>query len=188
MDADNQAQRIHGRHPGGGHSYKIKNKVLINIVERYLPWGLEAWREVAEIYQRESGEETLYQGDDVQDYWNKNPSNSMQRPTGQPGAVRNCTFCCIEIEHRIQDVANLAILGVDLAESSHSHNDGDSVLSKVIADGTGANCGPDGDGRGGPPVTDIHFNVYCGNQEGNEENKEVAAATDADVNAVVRRR
>ncbi len=76
-------------------------------------------------------------------------------------------------------------MGVDLVESRHSCNNGNSNLSNVIADGTGANGGSDGDGRGSPPVTDIHFNVYGSNQEGNEKNKKVVAATDADVNAVV---
>jgi hypothetical protein len=109
----------------------------------------------------------------------------MQRPTGQPGAIHDRIFCCIVIECPIQDVANTAILGMDLAESSHSCNNGNSILSDVIADGAGANSGPDGDSRGSSPVADIHFNFYGGNQEGNKMNKEVVAATSTDVNAVV---
>ncbi len=45
-------------------------------------------------------------------------------------------FRCIEIERRIQDKANAAILGADSAESVHSCNDGDSALSEVVADNT----------------------------------------------------
>ncbi len=100
----------------------------------------------------------------------------MQRPTGQPGAIRNRIFRCIAIEHRIQDSGNAAIFGVDLAESSHCYDDGDSALSNIIANDTGANGSPDGDGGGGPPVADIHFN-HGGNQEGSEKIKEVGSAT-----------
>ncbi len=35
--------------------------------------------------------------------------------------------CHVAIERRIPDEANVAILGVDLAESGHSQGDGDSV-------------------------------------------------------------
>ncbi len=52
-------------------------------------------------------------------------------------------------------------------------------------DGAGANGGPDVDGGGGPLVGNIHFDSYGANQEGNEENEEVAAATSVDVNTVV---
>ena len=38
--------------------------------------------------------------------------------------------------------------------------------------------------EGGPPVADVHFN-YGEYQGGNEENKEVAAAIDANANGVV---
>jgi hypothetical protein len=36
----------------GAHK-TTKNIILIDIVERLLPQGLEAWREVAVVYQRE---------------------------------------------------------------------------------------------------------------------------------------
>jgi hypothetical protein len=108
----------------------------------------------------------------------------MQRPTGQPGAIGICIFRCIDIECRIQDVANVAILGVDSAESSHSCNNSNRFLSNVVVDGAGDNGGPNCDGGGGPPVAGVHFNngEYQG---GDEENEEVATATDANANVGV---
>jgi hypothetical protein len=72
---------------------------------------------------------------------------------------------------------------VETVESSQSCDDGNNALSDVIADGAGANGAPDGDGGGIPPVTDIHFNH--GWDEGKKKNKEVTAATIADVNVAV---
>jgi hypothetical protein len=57
MDSKSQARGGRGGRSGGVPNYK--NDVLINIVEMHLPHGLEAWREVAEVYQRESCEVTL---------------------------------------------------------------------------------------------------------------------------------
>jgi hypothetical protein len=40
----------------------------------------------------------------------------MQKPTGKPDALTDGIFCCLAIEHRIQDKANAAILGANSAE------------------------------------------------------------------------
>ena len=61
---------------------------------------------------------------------------------------------------RIQDEANVAILGAEWAESGHSHDDGDSALLEVVADNTFDVVGNDGD----------------------EEDEEVAAVNAADEN------
>ena len=101
----------------------------------------------------------------------------MQKPTGKPGELRDCHFCCLAIENHIQDKANAAILGVDLVESHHSCNDGSSDLSEVdddasaVADGAGAGANgdsaADGGGTGGPPVANNIFNR--GNERGEED-------------------
>jgi hypothetical protein len=57
MDADSEAKGGHDRCIGGVPNYK--NDTLIDIVERMLPQGLEAWREVALAYQRETNEPTF---------------------------------------------------------------------------------------------------------------------------------
>ncbi len=95
---------------------------------------------------------TLCRGEDIWEIWKKKLCNRMQRTTGQPDVIRNHIFRCIAIELCIQDAVNTAILSVDLAESSHSCNDGNITLSDVIADDTGANGGPDGDGGGIPQL------------------------------------
>ncbi len=109
-----------------------KTTILIEIVERYLPQGLEAWNAVFLQYQRESNELHLRRGEDLRDNWNKKLCNRMQKPTGKPGANTDRIFRCIAIERRIQDEAAAAILGADLAESAHSRDDGDSALSDVV--------------------------------------------------------
>ena len=115
MDSKSQARGGRGGRVGGMPNYK--NVILIDIVERHLPQGLEAWRAVAAVYQRESSETTLCHGEDLCDNWNKKLCNHMQKPTGRPGALTDRIFCCLVIECRIQDEANTAILGVNSAES-----------------------------------------------------------------------
>ncbi len=114
-----------------------KNDVFIIIVKRLLPHGLEAWREVALAYQRETHELTLHRGEGLQDNWNKKLCNQMQKPTGKPGVLSDYIFHCIAIKCRIQDVANVPILGVDSKESNHSCNDGLSAFldNDMIAGG-----------------------------------------------------
>ena len=77
MDTDNQARggRPAGR-PSGAPNYQ--NDILINIVERLLPHGLEAWRQVALEYQSGSAEANLHRGEDLCDNWNKKLCNRMQ--------------------------------------------------------------------------------------------------------------
>ena len=129
MDTDSQARGGRAGRPVGAPNYK--NDILIEIVERYLPQGLEAWNMVALQYQRESNELNLRRGEDLRENWNKKLCNRMQKPTGKPGANTDRIFRCIAIERRIQDEAAAAILGADSAESAHSRDDGDSVLSDV---------------------------------------------------------
>ena len=112
MDTNSQTRGGHAGRPFGAPNYK--NDILIEIVERYLPQGLEAWREVALEYQREANESTLRRGEDLRDNWNKKLCNRMQKPTGKPGAKTDRIYRCIAIERRIQDAANVAILGIDL--------------------------------------------------------------------------
>ncbi len=69
----------------------------------------------------------------------------------------------MEIEHRIQDEANVAILGVDSAESGHSCDDGNSALLNVVVD-------------------DAFDDVW---DDGDEDDDEVAAVNTTDENVVV---
>jgi hypothetical protein len=77
----------------------------------------------------------------------------------------------------------MAILGVDLAKSSHSRNDGSSNYSDVIEEeDIGANDAADAI-KDGPPFASIEFNDGRGYKAG-EEDKEVVAANIA-VNVVI---
>ena len=69
----------------------------------------------------------------------------MQKPTGKPGVLSDRIYRCIAIECRIQDEADAAILGADLAESGHSRNDGDNALSEIVADDPFDDFGNNGD-------------------------------------------
>ncbi len=97
------------------------------------------------MYQRESMEATLCRAEDLRDNWNRTLCNRMQKPTGKLSAISNRILRCIEIERCIQEEANMAILGVDSAESGHSCNDGDSALSDVGVDDALDDVGNDGD-------------------------------------------
>jgi hypothetical protein len=122
MDNDSQGQAARGGRPPGARNYQYT--VLIDIVERLLPQGLEGWREVALEYQRESRETILRRGEDVRDTWVKKLCKNMKKPTGKPGDLLDRHFRCLAIERRIQDRANAAILGIRSAESSHKSDDG----------------------------------------------------------------
>ena len=118
MDNESQAQLARGGRPSGVRNYQ--NNVLIDIVERLLPQGLEGWREVALEYQRESNEPVLRRGEDVRDNWvkklcknMKKLCKNMKKPTGTPGDLRDRHFRCLRIERRIQDQANLNCNRVD---------------------------------------------------------------------------
>ena len=165
MDADSQARVGHGGRSGGIPNYR--NDILIEVVELYLPRGLEAWREVTLAYQRESMETVLRRGEDLRDNWNRKLCNRMQKPTGKPGVNTDRIFRCIEIERRIQDEAAAAILGVESAESAHSRDDGESAFLDVVEEDPFD-----------PALDDV------GN-DGDEEDKEVVAVNAAnDENAV----
>ena len=172
MDNESQAQLARGGRPPGVRNYQ--NNVLIDIVERLLPQGLEGWREVALEYQRESNEAVLRRGEDVRDNWVKKLCKNMKKPTGKPGDLRDRHFRCLGIERRIQDRANAAILGVDSAESSHRDDDGTKSSDDDDDDGAVAAAGV---GVVGGPPADIHFN----NTENEDDvvDDEVAAASNA---------
>ncbi len=90
MDANSEARRGRGGCVGGVPNYR--NEILIEIIKRHLPQGLEAWREVALAYQRETNEPTLCRGEGLCDNWNKRLCNRMQKPTGKPGALTERIF------------------------------------------------------------------------------------------------
>jgi hypothetical protein len=177
-----QGNAARGGRPPGAVNYQ--NNVLIGIVERLLPQGLEGWREVAQEYQQESNKAVLHRGEDVRDNWVKKLCKNMKKPTGKPGDFRDRHFRCLGIECRIQDRANAAILGIDSAESSHRDDDGtsdhDNDDGAVAAAGVGV--------VGSPPM-DIHYSpIHSENEEGDEDvDGEVAAANNAgEMNAAVR--
>ena len=77
MDAGGQARGGCGGCSGGVPNYR--NNILINVVEEYLPQGLEAWRGVTLAYRQESMESTLRRGEDLRDNWNRNLCNRACR-------------------------------------------------------------------------------------------------------------
>ena len=172
MDNNSQGQPARGGRPPGAVNYQ--NNVLIDIVERLLPQGLEGWREVAQEYQRESNEAVLCRGEDVRDNWVKKLCKNMKKPTGKPGDLRDRHFRCLGIERRIQDRANAAILGVDSAESSHRDDDGTKSSDDDDDDGAVAAAGV---GVVGSPPADIQFSPIHPENEGDEHiDGKVAAA------------
>ena len=92
MDADSEARGGRGGRVGGVPNYR--NEILIEIVERHLPQGLEAWREVARQYQIETHELTLRRGEDLRDNWNKKLCNRMQKMTGK---LQNVSFDALRL-------------------------------------------------------------------------------------------
>jgi hypothetical protein len=101
-----------------------RNDILIDIVEQQLPQGLEAWRNVALLYQNASNERDLCRGEDIRDNWVRKLCNNFKKPTGRPSDNLDLIFHCLEIEPQIQCKANVAILGATSGESDHDNNIG----------------------------------------------------------------
>ena len=57
-----QRQRHGGRQPGRAN---YQNNILISIIERILPNGAEAWCLIALAYKEESGEDLVWDEDDI---------------------------------------------------------------------------------------------------------------------------
>ncbi len=110
----------------------------------------------------------------------------MQKPTGKPGALSDCIFYCIDIEHPIQDAANAVILGVDSMESNHSRNDG---LSAFLYNDMIAGGGERGDAvsvhhehqqeEGGSPFEFVEFNKHGVDVNEEEDDDKVATANNS---------
>jgi hypothetical protein len=186
MDNESQAQAARGGCSPGAVNYQ--NNLLIDIVERLLPQGLEGWREVAVEYQRGSNEANLCHGEDVRNNWVKRLCKNMKKPTGKLGDLLDRHYRCLAIEGRIQDRANAAILGVDLAESSHRGGDGskDSDVDNDVANAA-YNGAAEVDDVGGPPA-DIQFSPIHPENEVDDVNEEVVAANNVgDLNEAVAR-
>ena len=62
-----------------------KRDLLLSIIERRLPSGSEAWKLVCQEYQRESGEATIRDSDDVKRHFHEKLCNKDQKPTGKSG-------------------------------------------------------------------------------------------------------
>ena len=169
MGDESQAQAACGGRPPGAVNYQYN--LLIDIVERLLPQGLEGWRD-----QQGSNEANLCRGEDVHDNWVKRLCKNMKKPTGKPGDLLDRHYHCLAIERRIQDRANTAILGINLAESSHRGDDG-SKDSNVDDDVTNDayNDAPEVDDVSGPPA-DIQFSPIHPKNEVDDVDEEVVAA------------
>ena len=110
-----------------GRSSGIPNycsDILINIVKEQLPQGLEAWRNVACLYQSASNENELRRGEDIRDNWVRKLCNNFKKPTGKPGDLTDRIYRCLAIERRIQRKASAAILGASSGESSNENDHG----------------------------------------------------------------
>ncbi len=124
--------RSRGRSSGTAN---YRNDILINIVEQQLPQGLEAWRNVASLYQNASNENELHRGDDIRDNWVRKLCNNFKKPTGKPGDLTDRIYCCLAIERRIQRRVSAAILGASSGESENENDlgskDSDDFSEKV---------------------------------------------------------
>jgi hypothetical protein len=83
--------RSRGRSSG---TPNYRNDVLINIVKQQLPQGLEAWRNVACLYQNASKENELRRGEDIRDNWVRKLCNNFKKPTGKPGDLTDRIYRC----------------------------------------------------------------------------------------------
>ena len=114
-----------------------RNDILINIVEQQLPQGLEAWRNVACLYQNAAKEKELRRGEDIRDNWVRKLCNNFKKPTGKPGNITDRIYHCLAIERRIQRKASAAILGASSGESLNENDQGSKESDDFSYGGSG---------------------------------------------------
>ena len=100
--------RSRGRSGRSSGIPNYRNGILINIVEEQLPQGLEAWRNVATLYQSAANEKELRRGEDICDNWVRKLCNNFKKPTGKPGDLTDRIYRCLAIERWIQLWASAA--------------------------------------------------------------------------------
>jgi len=120
-----------GRRGRAAGTRNYRNDLLIPIVEGILPQGAEGWRLVAASYKTASGEPDLRDHEALRENWVKKLCNNFKKPTGRTGENGDRIARCIEIERRIQEAANAAILGVSSAESEHEDEDEDDDIEAI---------------------------------------------------------
>ena len=131
MDEAADVAPENGRRGRAAGTRNYRNDLLIPIVEGILPQGAEGWRLVAASYKTASGEPDLRDHEALRENWVKKLCNNFKKPTGRTGENGDRIARCIEIERRIQEAANAAILGVSSAESEHEDEDEDDDIEAI---------------------------------------------------------
>ena len=90
-----------------------KKLVLLSIIERRLPAGAEAWKLVAQDYQRESGEATLRDYEDVRRHFYERLCNKDQKPTGKSGDEKDLILQAQKIKLKILQAHEVGMVGQD---------------------------------------------------------------------------
>lgn len=80
-----------------------RTDLLIGIVESLKPKGAEGWKRVAVLYQQDSGEAMLRDGDDIKRHWIEKLCYKFKKPTGKTGQIESDRiFRCQTIQREIQ--------------------------------------------------------------------------------------
>ena len=109
-----------------------RNHILIDIIDRISPYGLEQWKLVAIAYLDAVEAETeLRDPKDLRDHWNKKLCNSFKKPTGAANEPGDRILRCIGIEREIQQANDAGVMGASSAEDTDGGDDDDSVLGQV---------------------------------------------------------
>lgn len=112
-----------------------RTDVLIGIVESLKPKGAEGWKRVAVLYQQDSGETMLRDGDDIKRHWIEKLCNKFKKPTGKTGQIESDRiFRCQTIQRGIQAEIECEIMGMKSAdEDSEEEDDDDSDIEATQA-------------------------------------------------------
>ena len=71
---------------------------------------MEVWPLIAVAYKEESGEDVVWDEDNIHRNWTRKLCNNFKKPIGAIGENADCILCCIEIEWQIRSKTNLTIL------------------------------------------------------------------------------
>jgi len=100
-----------------------KKHILLSIVERRLPSGAEAWKLVAQDYQKESGDVSVRDYEDIKRHFFERLCNKDQKPTGKSGDEKDFILQAQKVKLKILQAHEVGTIGNNDDEEEDDDDD-----------------------------------------------------------------
>ena len=102
-----------------------KKQILLSIIDRRLPSGAEAWKLVALDYEKESGDATVRDYEDIKRHFNERMCNKDQKPTGKSGDDKDFILQSQRVKLKILQAHEVGTIGDNDDEENDDEDDED---------------------------------------------------------------